>query len=65
MESQQCWYLLVLVAYSLKPVKHFYCSVIGEALRNNVAPVCMEPRLHGTTPENVCARLLYQNASLL
>ena len=26
-----CWMLLRVVAQSLKPVKHFFCSVIAEA----------------------------------
>ena len=34
--------------------QHFYYSVTGEAYRNNVAPVCMEP----WPRENVCARAL-------
>ena len=69
MEPQQCWQLLPLVGYSLKPIKlrrkksqDFYCSVTGEAA------ICMKPQ-QCWPRENVCARvlqvLLYQNASLL
>ena len=52
MEPQQCWHLLVLVVYSLKPVKLLGPAngrnIVGQkppTTRNNVVTCCV--RLHG------------------
>ena len=63
MEPQQCWNLLVLVAYSLKPLKLLGPAngrnIVGQkppTTRNNVVTCCV--RLHGPQVYTLIRRYL-------